>query len=187
MVAEEFIDRILVGTLHAAAVVVGANFRSAQGRGRRGHLVEAGATRDFETVGVASTAARRSGARPTSASASPPVTSPAPPRRFDDRHRAGGRRGGQARPRARSRRPTCRPADGRGSGRRRVAGSLTRLDTGIGTHQPISVGTNPAFDGERDRRVESYVLDRDDLELYGVEVEVAFVDRLREMVKLQRE
>jgi riboflavin kinase/FMN adenylyltransferase len=47
------------------------------------------------------------------------------------------------------------------------------------------VGTNPTFDGERDRRVESYVLDRDDLELYGVEVEVAFVDRLRGMVKFE--
>jgi riboflavin kinase/FMN adenylyltransferase len=48
----------------------------------------------------------------------------------------------------------------------------------------ISVGTNPTFDGV-DRRVESYVLDRTDLELYGVEVEVAFVDRLRGMVKFE--
>ena len=47
----------------------------------------------------------------------------------------------------------------------------------------ISVGTNPTFDGERERRVESYVLDRDDLELYGVEVEVAFVARIRGMVR----
>jgi riboflavin kinase / FMN adenylyltransferase len=31
--------------------------------------------------------------------------------------------------------------------------------------------------------VESYVLDRDDLELYGVPVEVSFVARLRGMVK----
>jgi riboflavin kinase/FMN adenylyltransferase len=30
--------------------------------------------------------------------------------------------------------------------------------------------------------VESYVLDRTDLELYGVEVEVGFVERLRGMV-----
>jgi riboflavin kinase/FMN adenylyltransferase len=29
--------------------------------------------------------------------------------------------------------------------------------------------------------VESYVLDRDDLELYDVEVEVSFVDRIRGM------
>ena len=46
----------------------------------------------------------------------------------------------------------------------------------------ISVGTNPTFDGERERRVEAYVLDRTDLELYGVEVEVSFVERLRGMV-----
>jgi len=47
----------------------------------------------------------------------------------------------------------------------------------------ISVGTNPTFEGERERRVESYVLDRDDLELYGVEVEVSFVARIRGMVR----
>src|SRR4029079_7991230 len=65
------------------------------------------------------------------------------------------------------------------------AGWLRRLDTGERSPAAISVGTNPTFDGERDRRVESYVLDRDDLELYGVEVEVAFVDRLRGMVKFE--
>jgi riboflavin kinase / FMN adenylyltransferase len=62
------------------------------------------------------------------------------------------------------------------------AGWLRRLDTGEVYPAAISVGTNPTFDGVRDRRVESYVLDRTDLELYGVEVEVSFVDRLRGMV-----
>ncbi|MDP3891822.1 riboflavin kinase, partial [Nocardioides sp.] len=57
------------------------------------------------------------------------------------------------------------------------------LDTGESLPAAISVGTNPTFDGERERRVESYVLDRDDLELYGVEVEVLFVTRLRGMVR----
>jgi riboflavin kinase/FMN adenylyltransferase len=42
----------------------------------------------------------------------------------------------------------------------------------------ISVGTNPQF-GHEPRRVESYVLDRDDLDLYGRRVEVEFVDRVR--------
>ncbi len=42
----------------------------------------------------------------------------------------------------------------------------------------ISVGTNPQF-GEEPRRVESYVLDRVDLELYGLPVSVEFVDRVR--------
>jgi riboflavin kinase/FMN adenylyltransferase len=44
----------------------------------------------------------------------------------------------------------------------------------------ISVGTNPTFDGES-RRVEAYVLDRDDLDLYGEEVAVELVERLRGM------
>ncbi|HEX5592428.1 MAG TPA: bifunctional riboflavin kinase/FAD synthetase, partial [Solirubrobacterales bacterium] len=68
------------------------------------------------------------------------------------------------------------PADGV------YAGWLRRLDTGETFPAAISVGTNPTFDGQRERRVESYVLDRTDLELYGVEVEVSFVDRLRGMV-----
>ena len=73
---------------------------------------------------------------------------------------------------------TAVPADGV------YAGWLRRLDEPDGTYLPaaISVGTNPTFDGT-DRRVESYVLDRDDLELYGVIVEVAFTERLRGMVR----
>ncbi len=51
-------------------------------------------------------------------------------------------------------------------------------------HMPaaISVGTNPTFDGE-ERRVESFVIDRKGLELYGKEVIVEFVQRLRPTVK----
>jgi riboflavin kinase/FMN adenylyltransferase len=46
----------------------------------------------------------------------------------------------------------------------------------------ISVGSNPTFDGV-ERRVETYVLDRTDLDLYGVDITVEFVDRLRGQVK----
>ncbi len=74
---------------------------------------------------------------------------------------------------------TAAPADGV------YAGWLKRLDTGETYPAAISVGTNPTFDGVRARRVESYVLDRTDLELYGVEVEVSFVDRLRGMVAFE--
>jgi riboflavin kinase/FMN adenylyltransferase len=42
----------------------------------------------------------------------------------------------------------------------------------------ISVGTNPTFDGAQ-RRVEAYVLDRDDLDLYGETVALEFTHRLR--------
>ncbi len=70
------------------------------------------------------------------------------------------------------------PADGV------YAGWLRRVDEAAAPWWPaaISVGTNPTFDGT-DRRVESYVLDRNDLELYGVVVEAAFVHRLRGMVR----
>jgi riboflavin kinase / FMN adenylyltransferase len=43
----------------------------------------------------------------------------------------------------------------------------------------ISVGTNPQFAGA-DRRIEAYVIDRDDLDLYGMSVRVDFVERLRD-------
>lgn len=43
----------------------------------------------------------------------------------------------------------------------------------------ISVGTNPTFEGRRARRVESYVLDRTDLDLYGEMVMVEFVEHIR--------
>ncbi len=46
----------------------------------------------------------------------------------------------------------------------------------------ISVGTNPTFEGAR-RRVEAHVPDRSDLELYGEEVVLEFVARLRPMVR----
>ena len=70
------------------------------------------------------------------------------------------------------------PADGV------YAGWVTRLDQPDAPRWPaaISVGTNPTFDGH-ERRVEAYVLDRDDLELYGVEIAVDFYARLRGQVK----
>lgn len=55
-----------------------------------------------------------------------------------------------------------------------------------GTRYPtaISVGSNPTFDGA-DRRVEAHVIGRDDLHLYGTEIRVEFVARLRGQVKFE--
>jgi riboflavin kinase/FMN adenylyltransferase len=60
------------------------------------------------------------------------------------------------------------------------AGWLVRADH---TRLPaaISVGTNPTF-GPHARRVEAYVLDRDDLELYGERVSVEFGWYLRPQI-----
>lgn len=63
------------------------------------------------------------------------------------------------------------------------AGWVTRLDQDEPERWPaaISVGTNPTFHGV-ERRVEAYVLDRTDLELYGVPISVDFVAHLRGQV-----
>ena len=67
------------------------------------------------------------------------------------------------------------PADGV------YAGWLRRPD---GTVLPsaVSIGTNPTFDGVQ-RRVEAYVLDRTDLDLYGEQVVLELVERLRPTLK----
>ncbi|MFL6099619.1 MAG: bifunctional riboflavin kinase/FAD synthetase [Actinomycetales bacterium] len=46
----------------------------------------------------------------------------------------------------------------------------------------VSIGTNPTFDGT-ERRVEAYVLDRTDLDLYGERVGIELVARLRPTVR----
>ncbi|MDQ6642209.1 MAG: riboflavin kinase [Actinomycetota bacterium] len=91
----------------------------------------------------------------------------------------------QARPKARLPHRKRAGARHRGAADGVYAGWLRRLDDPGAPAMPaaISVGTNPTFDGERERRVESYVLDRDDLELYDVPVEVSFVARIRGMAR----
>jgi riboflavin kinase/FMN adenylyltransferase len=63
------------------------------------------------------------------------------------------------------------------------AGWVVRAD-GERLPAAISVGSNPTFDGV-ERRVESYVLDRTDLELYGEAIRVELVEQLRGMVKYE--
>jgi riboflavin kinase/FMN adenylyltransferase len=69
------------------------------------------------------------------------------------------------------------PADGV------YAGRLVDPQTEAGTALPaaISVGSNPTFGGGLTRRVEAFVLDRVGLDLYGHEVTVSFVAKLRDM------
>lgn len=184
---EEFIDRVLVGSLRARAVVVGANFRFGnRAAGDVALLRTAGDTRDFVVEGVAldggpqvwsSTYIRNCLVAGDVAGAAEALGRPFTVRGVVVRGDQRGRELGF---------PTANvptPVDGAAPADGVYAGRLTRLDSGETYPAAISVGTNPTFDGERERRVESYVLDRDDLELYGVEVEVAFIERLRGMVK----
>jgi len=182
---EEFIDRVLVGALHAAAVVVGANFRFGnKAAGDVSLLEEAGRSGDFTVVGVAldggpqvwsSTYVRTCLAAGDVEGAAEALGRPLSVRGVvvEGDHR--GRELGFPTANLPTSEMAAVPADGV------YAGRLRRLDTGEVFPAAVSVGTNPTFDGTRERRVESYALDRTDLELYGVEVEVAFVARLRGM------
>ncbi|OAN43460.1 bifunctional riboflavin kinase/FAD synthetase [Microbacterium sp. H83] len=71
------------------------------------------------------------------------------------------------------------PADGV------YAGWLVDHRTGLRHRAAISVGTNPTFDDVLERQVEAHVLGETDLDLYGHDVTVEFVERLRGMVAFE--
>ena len=186
---EEFVERVLVDSLHAAAVVVGANFRFGnRAAGDVATLREAGDRLGFTAEGIpldggpqvwSSTYVRMSLAAGDVAGAAEALGRPYAVRGVVVQGDQRGRELGFPTANVPTDAMTAAPPDGV------YAGWLRRLDTGEVYPAAISVGTNPTFDGERDRRVESYVLDRTDLELYGVEVEVSFVERLRGMVAFE--
>jgi riboflavin kinase/FMN adenylyltransferase len=60
--------------------------------------------------------------------------------------------------------------------------SDARTEDGKPMPAAVSIGTNPTF-GVWERSIEAYVLDRDDLDLYGHDATVSFVTRLRGMEK----
>jgi riboflavin kinase/FMN adenylyltransferase len=181
---DEFVRRVLVETLHALEVHVGENFRF--GHRAAGDVTTLRAEGDrhrFQVVAVplAGDHARWSSTYVRQCLAEGDVASAAaalgrlhrvegPVVEGDKRGRALGY------PTANLDLPddTAIPADGV------YAGWLTRAD---GTRLPaaVSIGTNPTFGGTV-RRVEAYVLDRDDLELYGEHVAVDFLQRLRDTV-----
>ena len=183
---EEFVRRILVDALGAAAVVVGANFRfGSRASGDVATLQEAGERYGFTAEGIpldggpmvwSSTYVRTCLAAGDVAGAAEALGRPYAVRGAVVPGDKRGRELGYPTANVPTDGMTAAPSDGV------YAGWLRRLDTGERFPAAISVGTNPTFDGVRARRVESYVLDRTDLELYGVEVEVSFVERLRGMV-----
>jgi riboflavin kinase/FMN adenylyltransferase len=186
---DEFARRVLADCLHAVVVVVGANFRyGARAAGDVGSLAVSGAELGFRAVGVpldggpqvwSSTYIRTCLAAGDVAGAAEALGRPFVVRGVVVRGDQRGRELGYPTANVPTSGMAAAPADGV------YAGWLRRCDTEERLPAAISVGTNPTFAGDRERRVESYVLDRDDLELYDVEVEVAFVDRIRGMVRFE--
>lgn len=180
---EEFVERVLVDALHAVAVVVGANFRFGhRAAGDVALLHEVGGRHGFVAEGLdlaggahtfSSTYIRQAlGEGDVEAAAEAlgrPVVVTGTVVRGDQRGRELGY-------------PTANvpvgegmaPADGVYAGWLAVGGDELPV--------AVSVGTNPTFEGERERRVESYVLDAPpDLDLYDREVAVRFVAKVRGM------
>jgi riboflavin kinase / FMN adenylyltransferase len=184
---EEFVRVVLVDSLHAALAVVGDNFRFGhRAAGDVALLAELGEKYDFAVDGVplladggapiTSTRIRELLAEGDAAAAAELLGRP---HRVEGVVVRGHRRGGSLGfPTANleAAAHTAIPGDGV------YAGWLTRLDPENPAQErwpaAISVGTNPTF-GPEERSVEAYVLDRDDLDLYGWRVAADFAVRLR--------
>ena len=185
--AAEFVHLVLVEHLHAAAVVVGENFRFGhKAAGDLSTLRTLGRTFGFSTeevpllrdddVTLSSTFVRSSidaGEVDRAAQAL------GRPHRIDGivvRGAGRGRQLGYPTANVHSDRHVAVPADGIYAGWAVLRGQ--RLPAAI------SVGTNPTFEG-KDRTVEAYILDFDE-DIYGVELGVEFVRRIRGMEKFDR-
>ena len=187
---EEFVDRVLVDTLRARAVVVGANFRFGnRAAGDCQLLRELGRDRDFllEAVSLdggpqvwSSTYVRTCLAAGDVAGAAEALGRPFATRGVVVEGDRRGRELGYPTANVPVGPGAAAPADGVYAGRLRVLDGPAAGETHPAA---ISVGTNPTFEGDRERRVEAYVLDRTDLELYGTAVEVSFLERIRGMVR----
>ncbi len=184
---EEFVRRVVVDGLHADAVVVGANFRFGnRAAGDVATLGDLGTRHGFRAEGIpldggpqvwSSTYVRSCLNAGDVEGATEALGRPFTVRGVVVRGDHRGRALGYPTANVPATEVTAAPADGV------YAGWLRRLDEPGAPAMPaaISVGTNPTFEGLRARRVESYVLGRDDLELYDVPVEVSFAARLRGM------
>lgn len=184
---EEFVRRVLVGALHAHTVVVGANFRF--GHRAAGDVItlrELGAELDFVTEPISldggpqvwsSTYVRHCLSAGDVEGAEEALGRPFAVRGVVVRGDQRGRELGFATANVPIGAALAAPAAGV------YAGWLRRLDTGEISPAAISVGTNPTFVGEREPRVEAHIIDGTEPDLYGVEVEVSFVSRLRGMVR----
>jgi riboflavin kinase / FMN adenylyltransferase len=184
---DEFVRIVLAERLHAAAVVVGDDFRFGhRAAGDASLLAQLGEKYDFTAEGVPLLGADGVAMSSTyirERLAAGDVTGAAAalgrPHRVDGVVVRGHMRGrALGFPTANLETPphTATPADGV------YAGWLISLDLDGAeiTRWPaaISVGTNPTFGGG-DRTVEAYALDRDDLDLYGTHAAIEFTARLR--------
>ena len=188
---DEFVRAVLSERLHAAAVVVGENFRFGhKAAGNVPLLAQLGEKYDFTAEGVpllvadgvtiSSSYIRERLAAGDVVAAGVALGRPHRVEGVVVRGHQRGRALGFPTANLESPAHTAIPADGV------YAGWLLTLDLD-GTEierwpAAISVGTNPTFGGG-DQTVEAYALDRDDLDLYGTHAAIDFTARLRGTVR----
>ncbi len=187
--ADAFVDRVLVGEVHAAAVVVGEDFRF--GRDREGdlaRLVERGARAGFRAEGLrivgeggrfSSTAVRRALAGGDVLEAARVLGRPFTLRGRVAPGDARGRELGYATANLDLDPLQQLPADG-------VYAALARVAPGDWRAAAVSVGPRPQFYEDGARLVEGHVLDFAG-DLYGVEIDLAFLARLRDQAVFANE
>jgi riboflavin kinase / FMN adenylyltransferase len=195
---EEFVRTYLVDGLRARTVVVGHDVRF--GRDNAGNLatmIELGRTHGFEVkvIDDVGTVAPEAGHEPSGRWSSTEIRGLLADGKVREAAALLGRhhrvRGTVVHGDARGRElgfPTANlgaitgmiPADGVYAGRLRRPQLQAAAPDSCDCVLPaaISIGTNPTFDGV-ERRVEAYVLDRTDLDLYDEEVVLEFVEHLR--------
>lgn len=181
----EFVRLVLVDQLHAAGVVVGENFRFGhKAAGNIAFLRAAGHESGFTVDGLeldggdeafSSTLVRSLVTEGDVSAASNVLGHPHAVEGVVIKGEQRGRELGFPTANVPADADVAVPADGV------YAGWVIR-SSGDRLPAAISVGTNPTFDGV-ERRIESYVLDRTDLDLYGELIGVEFVDWLRGQVR----
>ncbi|MGI5348475.1 bifunctional riboflavin kinase/FAD synthetase [Streptomyces sp. CA-250714] len=179
----DFVVKVLVDKLHARSVVEGPNFRFGhKAAGTVESLAELGETYDYDVLVVdlveraesgepfSSTMARRLVAEGDVRGASEVLGRPHRVEGIVVRGAQRGRELGFPTANVDTLPHTAVPADGV------YAGLLTA--EGEAMPAALSVGTNPQFNGT-ERTVEAHVIDRFDLDLYGLHVAVDFMEYIR--------
>ncbi|GAA2636502.1 bifunctional riboflavin kinase/FAD synthetase [Streptomyces axinellae] len=185
----DFVVKVLVDKLHARSVVEGPNFRFGhKAAGNVASLAELGGTYDYDVVVVdlferaesgepfSSTLTRRLIAEGEVRGAAEILGRPHRVEGIVVRGAQRGRELGYPTANVETLPHTAIPADGVYAGWLTVRGEAMPA--------AISVGTNPQFEGT-ERTVEAYAIDRVDLDLYGLHVEVDFLEYIRGQEKFE--
>nr|WP_314841299.1 bifunctional riboflavin kinase/FAD synthetase [uncultured Microbacterium sp.] len=190
--AEDFVVDILVGALHVSSILVGRDFRFGRGGAGTPELLRSLAPRHGFTVEVVDDVYLEGSARRVSSTwirellmeGDVAAAARALGRNVDVRGEVvhglkRGRELGFPTANLSASVDSFVPADGV------YAGWLRDHRTGLRHPAAISVGTNPTFDDVLERQVEAHVIGETELDLYGHDVTVEFVDRLRGMVAFE--